>query len=81
MRRTSILLASLALLAVPASAQTPPAEVQIRVEQLAPGVAVLFGQGGNIGLSYGVDGNAIIDDQFAPLTAKILAAIATLATV
>jgi cyclase len=78
MRRTSILLASLALLALPASAQTPPAEVQIRVEQLAPGVAVLFGQGGNIGLSYGEDGNAIVDDQFAPLTAKILAAIATL---
>ena len=78
MRRTSILLASLASIAIPASAQTPPAEVQIRVEQLAPGVAVLFGQGGNIGLSYGEDGNAIIDDQFAPLTGKIQAAIATL---
>ncbi len=78
MRYLPILLASLSLLAIPASAQTPPAEVTIRVEQLAPGVAVLFGQGGNIGLSYGEDGNAIIDDQFAPLSPKILAAIATL---
>lgn len=78
MRRTPILLACLAAFAIPASAQTPPAEVQIWVEQLAPGVAVLFGQGGNIGLSYGEDGNAIVDDQYAPLTPKILAAIATL---
>ena len=58
-------------------AQPAPAEVQIRVEKIAPGVAVLFGQGGNIGLSYGVDGNVLIDDEFAPLTPKILAAVAT----
>ncbi len=58
-----------------AVAQQP--EVTIKVEQIAPGVAVLFGQGGNIGLSYGEDGNVLIDDQFAPLTPKILAAVAT----
>lgn len=58
-----------------ALAQQP--EVTIKVEQIAPGVAVLFGQGGNIGLSYGEDGNVLIDDQFAPLTPKILAAVAT----
>ena len=52
-------------------------KVEIKVEKLAPGVAVLFGSGGNIGLSYGVDGNIIIDDQFAPLTDKIIAAIKT----
>ncbi len=60
-----------------AVAQTPPADPTITVEKIAPGVAVLFGQGGNIGLSYGADGNVLIDDQFAPLTPKILAAIAT----
>jgi cyclase len=59
-----------------AFAQQP--EVTIKIEQIAPGVAVLFGQGGNIGLSYGDDGNVLIDDQFAPLTPKILAAVATL---
>ncbi len=40
-----------------------------------PGVAVLFGNGGNIGVSYGADGTFIVDDQFAPLTGKIQAAI------
>ncbi|MFL6771534.1 MAG: MBL fold metallo-hydrolase [Sphingomicrobium sp.] len=53
-------------------------KVEIKVEKLGPGVAVLFGAGGNIGLSYGEDGNAIIDDQYAPLTGKILTAIKTL---
>jgi glyoxylase-like metal-dependent hydrolase (beta-lactamase superfamily II) len=66
----------------PPATPPPPApnmdNVQIRVEQVAPGVAVLFGRGGNIGLSYGADGNAIIDDQYAPLTERILAAIRTL---
>lgn len=61
----------------PAAAQTNMDNVQLRVERVAPGVAVLFGRGGNIGLSYGADGNIIIDDQYAPLTERILAAIQT----
>ncbi len=74
------LLASAFLLAcAPAAmAQTLPDDVTIKVEKIAPGIAVLFGQGGNIGLSYGTDGNVLIDDQFAPLTPRILAAIATI---
>jgi glyoxylase-like metal-dependent hydrolase (beta-lactamase superfamily II) len=66
------------LLALTAPAAAQPAamdQVRIRVERVAPGVAVLFGRGGNIGLSYGADGNIIVDDQYAPLTARILAAI------
>jgi glyoxylase-like metal-dependent hydrolase (beta-lactamase superfamily II) len=76
----SILLASAILaLAAPAAAQQQDfSKVEIKVERIAPGVAVLFGAGGNIGLSYGADGNIIVDDQFAPLTEKIVAAIATL---
>jgi len=54
------------------------AKAEVKIEQLAPGVAVLFGAGGNIGLSFGADGNVLIDDQFAPLTAKIRAAVKTL---
>ena len=74
MRR--VLLAVAFLLAVPAMAQQPNWEaVEIRVERVAPGVAVLFGRGGNIGLSYGADGNLLIDDQYAPLTERILAAV------
>ena len=52
--------------------------VQIRTQPLAPGVYVLFGSGGNIGLSVGDDAAFVVDDQFAPLTPKILAAIAAL---
>jgi len=36
---------------------------------------MLEGEGGNIGVSVGDDGIMVIDDQFAPLTPKILAAI------
>jgi glyoxylase-like metal-dependent hydrolase (beta-lactamase superfamily II) len=78
MRLTAVLLVS-ALIAGPASAQQPDfSKVEIRTEVLAPGVAVLFGQGGNIGVSHGPDGTVLIDDQFAPLTSKITAAVAGL---
>lgn len=64
---------------LPATAQAPDfSKVQIKAEVVAPGVAVLYGAGGNIGLSYGEDGSVLIDDQFAPLTDKIVAAVAGL---
>lgn len=79
MRVRFLLASAFAILAVPAAAQDQDfSKVEVTIEKLAPGVAVLFGSGGNIGLSYGEDGNVIIDDQFAPLTPKIVAAIATL---
>ncbi|HEX9933101.1 MAG TPA: MBL fold metallo-hydrolase [Allosphingosinicella sp.] len=74
MRRHLAALA-LGLLAAPAAAQQGLESVEIRIERVAPGVAVLFGRGGNVGLSYGADGNVLIDDQFAPLTERILAAV------
>jgi glyoxylase-like metal-dependent hydrolase (beta-lactamase superfamily II) len=63
---------------LPADAQQDFSKVEIKALELAPGVAVLFGAGGNIGVSYGPDGTILIDDQFAPLTAKIQAAVSTL---
>ena len=50
--------------------------VEIRTVPLGGGVYMLMGSGGNIGLSVGEDGAFIVDDQFAPLTEKIKAAIA-----
>ncbi len=65
--------------AAPALAQAPDFDkVEIRTQALAPGIAVLFGEGGNIGVSAGPDGTILIDDQFAPLTAKIVAAVAAM---
>jgi glyoxylase-like metal-dependent hydrolase (beta-lactamase superfamily II) len=65
-------------LAAPLSAQGNFDQVQITAEELAPGVAVLFGAGGNIAVSHGDDNTIMIDDQFAPLSAKIEAAVADL---
>ena len=75
---TIALLLSIVALASAAQAQQDMSKVEIKAEQLAPGVAVLFGAGGNIGVSYGEDGTVLIDDQFAPLTGKIQTAIAGL---
>ncbi|WP_223671280.1 MBL fold metallo-hydrolase [Kangiella shandongensis] len=50
-------------------------EATIETQQLSDGLYVLFGKGGNIGLSVGEDGTYIIDDQFAPLTPQINQAI------
>src|SRR5678815_5202256 len=39
------------------------------------GVHMLMGAGGNIGVSSGEDGVIIVDDEYAPLTGKIKAAV------
>ena len=49
--------------------------VQIKTTKVADGIYMLEGEGGNIGVSAGEDGVFLIDDQFAPLTPKITAAI------
>ena len=51
-------------------------DVRITTVSVAPGIYMLQGRGGNIGLSVGDDGAFLVDDQFAPLTSKILAAVA-----
>ena len=66
------------LIAAPAWAQRNLDDVEITAQEVAPGVAVLFGAGGNIGVSHGEDGTILIDDQFAPLSDRIEAAIAAL---
>ncbi len=53
-------------------------KVQINTEKLSNAVYMLTGSGGNIGLSVGEDAVFVIDDQFAPLTPKIKAAVAKL---
>lgn len=50
-------------------------EVKITTEKLTDRVYVLNGQGGNIGLFIGNNSVFMIDDQFAPLSKKIQAAI------
>lgn len=64
-------------LVVVALAQQPPA-VEIETQKVSEGVYMLIGEGGNIGVTVGDDGVAIIDDQFDRMTDKIRAAIAKL---
>ena len=77
MRRIAI--AVLAAIAAPVVwAQNDFSEVEIQTAEIAPGIYMLVGAGGNLGLSVGNDGAFLIDDQFAPLSDKIMAAIAEL---
>ena len=50
-------------------------KVEVKSEKVGGSVYMLTGAGGNIGLSIGDDGVVVIDDQYAPLAAKIQAAI------
>jgi len=50
-------------------------DVEIKVHSVSGNVSYLEGSGGNIGLFVGEDGVFLIDDQYAPLTERIVAAI------
>lgn len=50
-------------------------KVEIKVTKLTDTLYALYGAGGNIAVSVGNDGVYLIDDQYAPLSEKILAAI------
>lgn len=71
-------LAALALALAPAvaTAQRDFSKVEIKATRLGESTYMLTGAGGNMGLSVGEDAVFLIDDQFAPLTPKITAAIA-----
>jgi glyoxylase-like metal-dependent hydrolase (beta-lactamase superfamily II) len=78
-RRTARILAALALLALPALGQDRDwSKVEVTSTKLAEGLYMLQGAGGNIGLSVGADGVFLVDDQYAPLTPKIKAAVAAI---
>src|SRR5262245_51936285 len=49
--------------------------VKIKTFKMSETIYMLEGDGGNIGLLTGKDGTVMIDDQFAPLSEKIKAAI------
>ena len=74
MKRLALLLL-VSLFALPGFAQQDFSTVEIRTEKLSDTVYMLVGAGGNLGLSVGEDAVFLVDDQFAPLTPKILAAV------
>lgn len=53
-------------------------DVEITSEKLTENIYALFGAGGNIGLALGQEAAYLIDDQFGPLTEKIVAHVKTI---
>lgn len=66
------------LIATGAQAQGNFDKVEIKTFTVADNIYMLEGAGGNIGVFIGDDGTFLIDDQYAPLTDKIIAAIGKL---
>lgn len=61
-----------------ALAQDRFANVQINSEKVADNLYMLKGAGGNMALLVGEDGAFMVDDQYAPLTERIAAAVAAI---
>ena len=76
--KSLVLFLSSLTLASSVFAQQDFSSVEIIPHHVAGSVYYLEGRGGNIGLSIGEDGIIMIDDQFAPLTERIVAAIRSL---
>jgi glyoxylase-like metal-dependent hydrolase (beta-lactamase superfamily II) len=77
MKTTFAAAALLAALALPADglAQQDFSKVEIQAIRLTETTYMMTGAGGNLGLSVGEDAVFLVDDQFAPLSEKIAAAI------
>ncbi len=60
---------------IPGIEKHPPQDVTIKTVKVAGNIYVLYGQGGNIGVSAGKDGLLMIDDQFERISDKIKAAL------
>jgi glyoxylase-like metal-dependent hydrolase (beta-lactamase superfamily II) len=70
-RRRALVFVGLLCATAPAGGARAQA-VEFKLERAADAVYMLRGQGGNIGVCVGGDGVFAIDDQFAPLTPRIL---------
>lgn len=73
--RAALLLAALAAGVSSAQAQQDFSKTEIKSIKLSSTLYMLTGEGGNIGVSAGTDGVYLIDDQYAPLSDKIIAAL------
>ena len=76
-RRVKVLLAGL-LFCSSLFAESEWDSVEITSQHLRNGIYMLLGQGGNMAVSIGEDGTFLLDDQFAPLTDKIITEIEAL---
>ena len=74
--KTMLLLAALSLLALAAPGRAQDFETaRIETVKVADGLHMLIGVGGNLALASGADGALLVDDQYAPMSDKIRAAV------
>ncbi len=66
---------ALCVASLPMTAQQDLSKVEITTTKVSGNIYMLQGAGGNIGVSAGDDGILIVDDQYAPLAPKIMAAL------
>ncbi len=78
LRRSLFPLALVAGLPAAAWSQVNYDTVQVRSIPAGPGVYMLTGVGGNIGLSVGDDAAFLVDDQYAQLSEKLITAVRAL---
>ena len=77
MKKITTATALLLICAHSVNAQQDWDAIEMIVHPVAGNVSYIEGSGGNIGLFHGDDGVFLIDDQYAPLTDKIVAAVRT----
>jgi glyoxylase-like metal-dependent hydrolase (beta-lactamase superfamily II) len=75
MKPKQLLVALIAIFSAAVMATEHWASVKITTVPVTGNLYMLMGEGGNIGVSVGADGTILIDDQYAPLSEKIVAAL------
>jgi len=76
MLAATVVFGAIGLFSIRAFAQaTDYSKVEIKTSKLANNFYMLEGQGGTIGVLAGPDGVFMVDDEFAPLSQKIVAAV------
>jgi glyoxylase-like metal-dependent hydrolase (beta-lactamase superfamily II) len=75
MTRAGLLLLAIAPAGILSAQGQDWSKVEVGIEPVAGNVRMLTGQGGNIGVLVGEDGIILVDDQYAPLTEKIVTAL------
>ena len=74
-RKLLITLVTIAAAVVPISSPAQAPEGAPTITEVADGIYLLAWRGGNIGVSVGDDGVVLVDDQYAPMAPKNLAAL------
>ncbi len=63
------------VMAFAARVEAADSQIEVTTVAVGSGIAMLMGEGGNLAVSHGADGVLVVDDQYARMSQKLLAAI------